>query len=91
MIDLGFDFVFLSERADYRVICARGRLPLVFNRARRPLKTKRALKSFKGGNIFYRRVAAFTTDAEKGMKMIQVMYIKNSVIDTKTTTTTAHL
>ena len=31
MIDLGFDFVFLAECIDYRVIGTRGRLPLVFN------------------------------------------------------------
>jgi hypothetical protein len=52
MIDLGFDFVFLSERADYLIMSTRGRLPLVFNRSRYPLKTKNAPKSFKGSNIF---------------------------------------
>jgi hypothetical protein len=30
MIDFDFDFVFLTERADYRVISTRGRLPFVF-------------------------------------------------------------
>ena len=31
MLDLGFDFVFLAERADYRIIYLRGGHPLVSN------------------------------------------------------------
>ena len=63
MIDLGFDFVFLSERADYQIICTRGLLPLVligYNTS----ENKESSEEFMSGHIFYRRVVVFAIEGK---------------------------
>ena len=46
MIDLGFDFLILAERADYRTISTRDRLTLVLYRVRCAIKNNVSAKGF---------------------------------------------